>query len=254
MGGNSSTLSATQVNTFMSKQTTNFASSNSQNVKATGSVSQFISLKGSEFTDCIFKAGNKATVGVTAQGNLSTKSTSSLVSALQAAATNKIDEAAKQSNGFLATGSNDSTQTTNIKNEVSSIIETTIKSDTVQDILAQASGTQNIDGSGAKFKCNPKYRKPGRCDDSDSSGCDFSFNNDLVMTVAARGIADALTESLQSSKVVGSFINESKQSSDQTNEGIPIPNIGAIIAACVVLCILVTCCLVGGGILLSMKH
>jgi hypothetical protein len=154
----------------------------------------------------------------------------------------------------MATGSNTSSQTTNIKNEVSNIIDTTIKSETVQDILAQASGTQNIDGSGSKFKCNPKYSKPGRCDASDSTGCDFSFNNDLVMTVSAKGIADALTESLQSSKVIGSFINESKQTDDQSNAGIPIPDIGAIIAACVVLCILVTCCLVGGGILLTMKH
>jgi hypothetical protein len=254
MGGNSSTLSSTQVNNFMQKQTTSFASSTSQNVQASGTVAQLISLGNSEFTDCRFAVTNKATVGVTSQGSLSTNSTANLSSALQAAANNAIQQASTQSNGWLATGSNDSSQTTNIQNNVSHIIDTTIKSSTVQDILAQASGTQTIGGAGMKVRCNPKYSKPGKCDANDSSGCDFSFNNDIVMTVTAKGIADAITSAIENDSTVAQFVNSSSQTNDQSNGGIPIPEIGAIIAACVVLCILVACCLVGGGILMTMKH
>jgi len=252
MGGNSSTLSSTQVNTFMQQQTMNFANSTTQNVHAHGSIAQTISFAKSQFDGCTIGAVNKGQLTVQSEGKLSTQSTAALTSALSAAANNAIQQASTQSNGWLATGSNSTNQTQNIQNSVSSIINTTINNSTVQDILTQASGTQLIDGSGMRLKCDPKYRKPGPCGPDGSSGCDLMFSNEILVSAAAKGIADAVTSAISESSVVGSFVNTGGQSSSQSNAGIPLPDMNNVLIACVIICILLACCFAGGMLLLFM--
>jgi hypothetical protein len=253
MGGSSSTLSSTQVNTFMQQQTMNFANSTTQNVHAHGSIAQTINLAKSRFDGCRIAAVNKGQLTVQSEGKLSTQSTAALTSALSAAANNAIQQASTQSNGWLATGSNSTNQTQNIQNSVSSIINTTINNSTVQDILSQASGTQLTDGSGMTMTCDPKYRLPGPCGPDGSSGCDFMFNNDILVSAAAKGIADAVTSALSDSSVTGSFINKGGQTSDQKNGGIPLPDINIVFIACAIIFILLCCCCCGGIMLLFMS-
>ena len=239
MGGSSSTLTSSQVNTFLQQQTTNFATSSSQSVSASGSVSQTITLANSTFNNCRVGLVNTAQLSVQSEGSLSTQSTASLTASLQAAANNAIQQASTQSNGWLATGSNTTNQTTDIQNTVSSIINTTISSSTVQNILAQASGTQLINGSGMNVTCDPRYTKSGPCGPDGSTGCDFMFNQSILVSATAKGIADAVTSALQNNSVVGSFINTSDQSAQQSNAGLPDPT--GMLIVCIVFFILVFC-------------
>jgi hypothetical protein len=223
----------------------NFSSSTAQNVSASGAISQLVTLKGSKFTDCNVEVKNSAALTVTSKGTLTTKSTASLVSALSAAANNAIQQSSTQSNGWLATGSNSSNQSTNIQNNVSSIINTTINSSTVQNILAQASGSQIIDGSGLTVKCNPKYLP--------KSGYNFTFDNNILASSAATGIADAITEALSNDTVVGKFINSSEQETKQENEGLSLPDISGLLIPCIILLVICCCLLVGGGAFIMMS-
>ena len=259
-GSNSTTISSTAVNNFLNQQTNSISNSISQNVNASSQSMQVVTLAGAEFTDCnvaILQASNSQ---VNAKGTLSVSNTADLSSKLQAAADAKMTQMAQQSNsGMFASGTNNSNSSTSTVNDVKNIINTTITSKTVQDIIANASSSQIISAGGFKAKCNPKYTRPGPCGPEGTKGCNFVFDQNIRISATASGIADAVTKAIQESSTVGKFVTDTAQTSDQSNTGLQLPDFSGMIAglgaAGALVCICCSCmCFLLFALILMPKH
>lgn len=213
MGGNQSKSSVQQVNEFFNKQTNSFMSSVSQNVSATASARQSINLSDAQFTGCRVNASQGATTNITASGTLKTQNVQDLKTKLQNDAKTAIDNAAAQKSGFLAPSiANSASATTDLKNKVTNIIENTMSSTTVQNILAQATNNQNINAGKMVATCDPKYRLPGEYD--------FNFDQNILQSVTAKGIADAITNALSDTIATATTDTAVKQTAKQETQGV----------------------------------
>lgn len=248
MGGNSSKSAVQQTSELFNKTTNSFMSSLNQTVNATGGTLQKANFSKAKFKNCRVKVTQGSEVSVTATGSLSAVNVQDLTTKLKSDATSAIDNAASQKNGFLAPGiENNVSAQSDLKTKVSNIIENTMKSDTVQTIIANAKSNQDIDSSGLKGTCDPVYRLPGEWD--------FEFDQKILQSVTAKGIADALTKALADDATVSSAVTNVDSSASQDNQGFndlvdsvfngiknaftgPLAN---IYIACVVLCCI--CCI-----------
>lgn len=213
MGGSSSKSSVQQTNEFFNKQTNTFMSSTSQNISATGGTRQSINLADAKFTKCRVNASQGATTNITASGTLRTENIQDLSTKLQNEAKTAIDNAASQKTGFLSpTVANSASAVSDLKTKVTNIIDNTMKSDTVQNIFAKAQSNQDINAGKLEAECDPQYRLPGEYD--------FNFDQNILQSVTAKGVADAVTKALSETITENTSDTAVKQSSTQENKGI----------------------------------
>ena len=213
MGGNSSKSAVQQTNEFFNKTTNSFMSSTSQNVQATAGSRQVADFSNSEFTNCRVNVSQGTSVNVTASGVLKTENIQDLATKLKNDAAAAIDNAATQKNGFLAPAvANSAEATTNLKTTVTNIIDNTMQSTTVQDIVAASLANQTINAAKMVGKCDPQYRLPGEYD--------FNFDQNILQSVTAKGVADALTKALTDTIVANTSDAKVKSSSTQENKGL----------------------------------
>jgi len=213
MGGNSSKSTVQQTNEFFNQSTKSFMSSLTQNVAASGTVKQNISFASANFTGCRVKVSQTILQTINAQGQLKSENSADLASSLANSANTAIDNSASQHNGFLAPAVGNSAEaTTDLKTKVTNIINTTIESKTVQDIIATGLSNQNIDNTGMIATCDPKYRFQGEYD--------FEFDQNVTQSITAKGIADAITTALVNDSSVTSAVTGVTQSATQSNAGV----------------------------------
>lgn len=213
MGGNSSKSSVQQTNEFFNKQTNSFMSSVSQNVSATAGARQSVNLADTNFTGCRVNVSQGAQTSVTASGTLSSQNVQDLKTKLQNDAKSAIDNAASQKSGFLAPSiANSASATTDLKNKVTNIIENTMSSSTVQNIVANAQNNQSVNASKLVATCDPKYRLPGEYD--------FNFDQKILQSVTAKGIADAITNALSDTIATATTDTAVKQTATQQTQGV----------------------------------
>lgn len=213
MGGNSSKSSVQQTNEFFNKQTNSFMSSLNQNVSASAGARQSINLADAQFTGCRVNASQGAQTTVTASGTLSSQNTQDLKTKLQNDSKAAIDNAAAQKSGFLAPSvANSASATTDLKNKVTNIIENTMSSSTVQNIIANAQNNQSINAGKMIATCDPKYRLPGEYD--------YNFDQQILQSVTAKGIADAITNALSDTIATATTDTAVKQTATQQTQGV----------------------------------
>ena len=213
MGGNSSKSAVQQTNEFFNKQTNSFMSSVSQNVSATAGARQSVNLADTNFTGCRVNVSQGASTTLTASGTLKSQNVQDLKAKLQNDAKTAIDNAASQKSGFLAPSvANSASATTDLKNKVTNIIENTMSSSTVQNIVANAQNNQSINAGKMVATCDPKYRLPGEYD--------FNFDQNILQSVTAKGIADALTTALSDTITQNTTDTAVKQTAKQETQGV----------------------------------
>ena len=213
MGGNQSKSSVQQVNEFFNKQTNSFMSSLNQSVSATGGTRQSVSLADTKFTGCYVNVTQATTATVTASGTLKSENIQDLTTKLQNDAKTEIDNAAAQKSGFLAPSvANSAEATTDLKNKVTNIIENTMSSTTVQNIIANAQNNQDINASRMVGECDPKYHLAGEYD--------FNFDQNILQSVTAKGVADAITTALSDTITQNTTDTTVKQKSTQETQGL----------------------------------
>jgi hypothetical protein len=213
MGGNQSKSSVQQTNEFFNKQTNSFMSSLNQNVSATAGARQSVNLADTNFTGCRVNVSQGAQTTVTASGSLSSSNIQDLKSKLQNDAKTAIDNAAAQKSGFLAPSvANSASATTDLKNKVTNIIENTMSSSTVQNIVANAQNNQKINAGKMVATCDPKYRLPGEYD--------FNFDQNILQSVTAKGVADAITNALSDTITANTTDTAVKQTAKQETQGV----------------------------------
>jgi hypothetical protein len=213
MGGNSSKSAVQQTNEFFNQQTNSFMSSLNQNVSATAGARQSVNLADTNFTGCRVNVSQGAQTTVTASGSLSSQNVQDLTTKLQNDAKNAIDNAASQKSGFLAPSvANSASATTDLKNKVTNIIQNTMSSSTVQNIVANAQNNQKIDAGKMVATCDPKYRNPGEYD--------FNFDQNILQSVTAKGVADAITNALSDTITQNTSDTAVKQTATQQTQGL----------------------------------
>jgi hypothetical protein len=213
MGGNSSKSTVEQTNEFFNQQTNSFMSSLNQTVSATGSTIQTIDASHATFDGCYVDMSQNATTILNASGTLTSDNLQQLTSTLSNSANTAIDNMASQRSGFLAPQIMNSAEAqTNLKNKVSTTINNTMQSSTVQSILANAKNYQNKDLSHFTAKCYPEFHTPGEFD--------YVFDQNIMQSATAKGIADAITKSLVDNTEVNSMVTGIKQTSNQENSGL----------------------------------
>jgi hypothetical protein len=246
MGGSSSKSAIQQTNEFFNRQTNSFMSSTSQNISASGGTRQIANFSDASFLKCRVNVSQGTTTNITASGTLKTENIQDLTARLKNDAQTAIDNAATQNTGFLApTVANNATAVSNLKTTVTTIIDNTMKSETVQNIFANAQNNQDINAARMVAECDPQYRLPGEYD--------FNFDQNILQSVTAKGVADALTKALTDTIIENTSATDVTQSSTQENAGISqlvdsvfkgLTGIWGIIAA--ILCVI--CC----GVLIFM--
>lgn len=213
MGGNSSKSSVQQVNEFFNQTTNSFMSSVSQNVSASASSRQTANFNDATFKGCRVKLSQGTSITVGASGELKSENLQDLTTQLANSSNAAIDNAATQSSGFLAPSiMNSADARTNLKNQVTNIITNTMSSQTVQDIIATSINNQDINASRMYAECNPEYRLPGEYD--------FEFDQNVLQSVTAKGIADALTKALTDTIVENTTSTGVSQSATQQTRGL----------------------------------
>ena len=221
MGGNQSKSSVQQTNEFFNKTTNSFVSENSQQVQASSLNSQNMDFSGAEFIKCRAAFIQSINSTVVASGQMTTQNINDLTAKLKNDATTAIDNAAAQKSGFLAPSvANSASATTDLKTKVNNIIETTMKSSTVQNIFANANNIQNLASPKLKYECDPAYRIPGPCSSKDQTGCDFVADQNIVANVTAKGVADALTKAMTSVIADNTTDTTVKQTAKQETQGL----------------------------------
>jgi len=221
MGGNQSKSSVQQTNEFFNKTTNSFVSENSQQVQASSLNSQNMDFSGAEFIKCRAAFIQSINSTVVASGQMTTQNINDLTAKLKNDATTAIDNAAAQKSGFLAPSvANSASATTDLKTKVNNIIETTMKSSTVQNIFANANNIQNLASPKLKYECDPAYRTPGACSSKDQTGCDFVADQNIVANVTAKGVADALTKAMTSVIADNTTDTTVKQTAKQETQGL----------------------------------
>ena len=242
MGGNTSKTSVQQTNEFMNQITNSFVSENSQKVSAQSTNINAASFRGAKIKGCGVKINQSITSDTVATGKMTTQNVQDLSAKLKSEAAAKIDQAAATKQGFLAPSfGNSSTASTDIKNKVSTVIDNTMKSSTVQDIFARANNTNDADFSGVEYECyawqSPEDRQ-------------IVVDQNIKATVVAKGVADAITQAISKDEVLGSLVTDVKQTATTESKGLD-DLVGAIfsgltgmygIVALVVICCCCICC------------
>lgn len=247
MGGNSSKSDVQQVNEFFTQQTTNFMTTNRNSVNLTNLGTAKVNIKNAHIDGCKTYVKNGVDLSSTATGQLTATQITDLLSSLKTATDQAIDNQANQSNGFIAPSvANSADARTNLKNSVKSIIDTTVKVENIQEVIANAQGTATTDFDGLTYNCPEYTYSPLPCGPSDQSGCNFVIDNNVKSTLVAKGVADLVTQNL--SKVIEENTNDTvvKQSATQKNAGLddlvsaitgPYAMISGIIAGIIILVI-----------------
>ena len=220
MGGNSSKSSTTQVNEFFNKTTNSFISENSQKVQASSLNTNTLLFPRAQFRGCRVSIRQSIDSDTIATGQMNSQNIQDLTAKLKSDANSAIDTAAAQKNGFLTPAIGNSTSaTTNLKNNVTNIIENTMNSKTVQDIFAHANNKNFGDYSDLYYECDPMYKSAGKCGSDDTTGCDFVVDQNIKAKVEAKGVADALTKALSNVIADSTTTSNITTSSTLTNQG-----------------------------------
>ena len=213
MGGNTSKSSVQQVNEFFNKTTNDFVSANSNEVSAANLNTQTISVARSKFKNCVVDITQTIQATTVSTGKMESKSIQDLTADLKNKAQAAIENAATQKNGFLNSSiANSTSATTNLKNNVTNIIENTMKSTNVQKVFSDARNIQDLDFSSIDMECAPAYRIPNQPD--------LVINQNLKSEVVAKGIADILTKELSTVIADNTSDLTLKQKSEQHNAGV----------------------------------
>jgi hypothetical protein len=220
MGGNSSKSSTTQVNDFFNQTTNSFVSENSQKVTASALNTNTLLFPRAQFKGCRVSIRQSIDSSTVATGQMTSQNIQDLTTKLKNDANSAIDTAAAQKNGFLSASVGNSTSaTTNLKNNVTNIIQNTMSSKSVQDIFAHAQNKNFADYSDLYYECDPQYKSAGKCGPDDTTGCDFVVDQNIKAKVVAKGIADAITTALSNVITDSTTTSNITTSSTLTNQG-----------------------------------
>jgi len=220
MGGNKSKSSTSQVNDFFNQTTNSFVSENSQKVQASALNTNTLLFPRAQFKGCRVAIHQSIDSDVVATGQMNSQNIQDLTTKLKDSATSAIDTAAQQKNGFLAPAiANSTTATTDLKNNVTNIIQNTMSSKSVQDIFANAANKNFGDYSDLYYECDPQYKSPGKCGTDDTTGCDFVVDQNIKSKVVAKGVADAITKALSNVITDSTTTSNITTSSTLTNQG-----------------------------------
>lgn len=251
MGGNQSKTKSSVTNEFMTSVTSNFMSSLNQTVSATGGSKQSVNLSGAVFNGCRVNVSQGASSTVTATGTLTVQNQQALATELQNKMAEKIKQEAEQKSGFLApTFANSAEATNDVINRSNTVISSTMSSSTVQEIFAKAINNQDINAGGLWMTCDPQYRNPGEYD--------FNMDQNILQSITAKGVADAITSAMQKDSVLNEAIVDISQSAKQTSAGLDdlvkaifegLTGIWGIIgiAVCLICCVLLALPLMSTG-------
>jgi hypothetical protein len=213
MGGNQSKASSKVTNDFLTQITSSFMSSLNQSVSATGGTRQTVNLSGASFNGCRVKISQGASVTASASGTLTVQNQQALTAELQNKMAQKLQQSAEQKNGFLSPAfANKAETVSDVANRSNTIISTTMSSSTVQDIFAKALSNQDVNAGNLWMQCDPKYRNPGEYD--------FELDQNILQSITAKGVADAVTNSMQNDTLLNSAITDLSQHASQTNAGL----------------------------------
>jgi len=213
MGGNQSRASSKVTNDFLTQITSDFMSSLNQSVSATGGTKQSVNLSGAVFNGCRVKISQAASVTASATGTLTVQNQQALTAELQNKMATKLQQSAEQKNGFLAPAfANKAETVSDVANHANTVISTTMNSSTVQNIFAKAISNQDVNAGALWMQCDPQYRNRGEYD--------FELDQNILQNITAKGVADAITSSMQKDTVLNSAITDLSQRSSQTNAGL----------------------------------
>jgi len=180
-----------------------------------------------------------------ASGKMTDTQISDLRAQLTTKAKEQIDNEAAQKSGFLApTVMNSAEARTNLKNKVTNIVETTITTSTVQEIIAQSNNTNVGVYRGLTYTCDPKYKATGKCGSDGTEGCDLVVDQNIKASVVAKGVADKLTQALSSVIADNTVDTTVKNTSSQTSAGVDdlvkaITGMYGMISGAVLLCVVI---------------
>lgn len=215
MGGSSSKSSVQVTNEFFNKTINQFISDNSQTVNASGILSTTLKASNMKMRGCALRASQNIDATVTATGKLDQQDLTNLTEKLKTEAASAIDNAAAQNNGFLSTSiANNTEARTNLKNKVTNIIENTMKSSTVQQIVAKMNAKEDMDFSGLEAECYPETCK------IDPNLCVYTMDQNLKAEIVAKGISTKLTTALADTITENTADTSVKQTATQKNAGL----------------------------------
>jgi len=243
MGGNSSKTSVQQTNEFMNQITNSFVSENSQKVSAQSNNINAASFRGAKIKGCGVRINQSITSDTVATGKMTVQNVQDLTAKLKSESAAKIDQAAATKTGFLAPAfGNSSTSATDIKNKVSTVIDNTMKSSTVQDIFARANNRNDADFSGVEYECfawqSPEDRQ-------------IVVDQNIKATVVAKGVADAITQALVKEDVTGTLVTDVKQTATTESKGVDdlvsaifagLAGLYGVYAIILICCCCICCC------------
>lgn len=243
MGGNSSKSSVEQTNEFFNKTTNSIVSTNKEAISASQVASNSLDFQGATFSGCRTFIRQSIVGDTMASGKMTDTQISDLRAQLTNKAKEQIDNEATQKSGFLApTVMNSAEARTNLKNKVQNIVETTITTSAVQEIIAQSNNTNVGVYRGLTYTCNPKYKSTGKCGSDGTEGCDLVVDQNIKASVVAKGIADKLTQALSTVIADNTVDSTVKNTSSQTSAGLDdlvkaLTGMWGMIAGAVLLCI-----------------
>jgi hypothetical protein len=256
MGGNSSKSAVQQTNEFFNKTTFEFMNKNSQTVNAANQGVNTVIFENSDIANCRYYVGQNIDMTTTATGEMQGKTAVDLANELKSKVSEFVDNQAKQSSGFLAPSIlNSSEAQTDLKTTVHNIIDQKITNENLQTITASAKGENNFSFKGMKAPCDPAYKLPGKCQASDTSGCDFVVDQNIKTALVAKGMADLLTTALSKTITDNTVDTTVKQSSTQETRGLDdlVKAITsgwgmASLGVCIVIVLIIVLMIVMGGV------
>jgi hypothetical protein len=241
MGGNSSKSSVEQVNEFFNETTNSFMSENTQTVQASSVNLNSINLSDANIVGCGIDFNQSIDSETVATGQLSAQNIQDLTTQLANSSNAAIDNAATQQTGFLSPAiANSADARTNLKNNVTNIINNTMSSKTVQDIFASGRNTNASNINGLKLECKEFQSPETRV---------LKINQAIKSRIMAQGVANALTEALSQTIVDNTSSTDVTQSSTQKSGGIDdlvsaiFNGLNGIVGVGVLIVCIICCCL-----------
>ena len=213
MGGNSSKSAVEQTNEFFNSTTQNFMASLHSTVNVSHETIQNLTATGMHIEGCRVRFGQSVDSDVAATGQLSQENLSQLTAELKNQANTAIDNMASQHSGFLApTIMNSADARTTLKTKVTNIVNTSMTSSAVLDVIAAVNNHQAADFTGLWMKCYPEYRFQNEWD--------LEVDQNIKAKIVAKAVADQITHDLTSVIADNSVTTSVKQSASQTSAGL----------------------------------
>lgn len=213
MGGNTSKSAVEQTNEFFNSTTQNFMASLHSTVNVSHETIQSINAAGARVDGCRVRFGQTVDTDVAATGQLTQENLSQLTADLKNQANTAIDNMATQHSGFIApTIMNSADARTTLKTNVTNIINTSMESSAVLDVITAVNNKQTADFSGLWMKCYPEYRF--------EKEYDLEVDQNIKAKIVAKAVADQITKNLTTVIADNSVTSSVTQSAAQSSAGV----------------------------------